>query len=112
MLSALSPEGDPFPSMQKRIEQIFQEMAEAPEFEKARGLHRFSQFEIETVVNCVPDANAAQEFYSKIEDVCWTFDLYRSRGSHLKADNALPGTLTMPKAQVNRLETGCAASYL
>ena len=64
-----------------------------------------SQFEIETVEIRVPDANAAQEFYDKIENALDFLTFTEAEGQDLQADNALTWDLTMLKAQVNRLET-------
>ena len=76
-----------------------------PDFEKQEGFIGLSQFEIETVEIRVPDANAAQEFYSKIENALDFLTFTEAEGQDLQADNALTWDLTMLKAQVNRLET-------
>ena len=82
-----------------------QEVAEAPAFEKQEDFIGLSQFEIETVEIRVPDANAAQEFYSKIENALDFLTFTEAEGQDLQADSALTWDLTMLKAQVNRLET-------
>ena len=79
---ALSPEGDLVLLHAEENRANLQEVAEAPEFEKQEDFIGLNQFEIETVEIRVPNANEAQDFYSKIEK-CWISDLYRSRGSRL-----------------------------
>ena len=102
---ALSPEGDLVLLHAEENRASLQEVAEAPAFEKQEDFIGLSQFEIETVEIRVPDANAAQEFYSKIENALDFLIFTEAEGQDLQADNALTWDLTMLKAQVNRLET-------
>ena len=102
---ALSPEGDLVLLHAEENRASLKEVAEAPAFEKQEDFIGLSQFEIETVEIRVPDANAAQEFYSKIENALDFLIFTEAEGQDLQADNSLTWDLTMLKAQVNRLET-------
>ena len=102
---ALSPEGDLVLLHAEENRANLQEVTADSEFEKQEDFIGLSQFEIETVEIRVPNANEAQEFYSKIENALDFLTFIEAEGQDLQADNALTWDLTMLKAQVNRLET-------